>query len=58
MYTCDIKNCTQKPTRCKKYTFYCRIHFIRYRISHNIIYKKIINKERIKFSFFNKYIFY
>lgn len=48
---CLIKNCLIKATRCKNYKFYCRIHFIRYVISHTIIYKKLINKEKIKFSF-------
>lgn len=52
--SCTIKNCDGKPTRCKNYTYYCRIHFIRYVISHTIIYKKLINKERITFKFNKK----
>lgn len=51
--SCNIKNCNAKPTRCKNYKFYCRIHFIRYVIAHTIIYKKMINHHRIKFTFKN-----
>jgi len=46
---CLIKNCNNKPTRCKNYKFYCRIHFIRYTIANSILYKKKIHISKIKF---------
>jgi hypothetical protein len=51
---CIIKNCTQRPTRCANYTFYCRNHFMKFIIAHRIIsknlkkaitYKKIIKNN-------------